>query len=81
MRLGQPQIFADGSFQLFAAYSDGWPLTSGDLDRFTAEVSSNLVDWTALDTGLTESNGSLILMDMAVTNGPSRFYRVVETPL
>ncbi len=80
VQLSTPQPLADGTIQFSSAYVDGWTLTSGDLDRFHAQVSSNLTDWVDLNSALTLSNGVMVINDSEATNQPTRFYRVFEFP-
>jgi List-Bact-rpt repeat protein len=67
-----------GVFTLTAGYADGWPVGSGELTNFAAQVSSNLLSWTTLSNSLTLSNGFLLLQDPSVTNQPTRFYRIIQ---
>jgi alpha-tubulin suppressor-like RCC1 family protein len=62
----------------FSGDSDGGLLTANDLAGFTAQASSNLVNWVTLPNALSITNGFLMLQDSAQTNYPSRFYRIVE---
>jgi hypothetical protein len=68
----------DGSVAFNAAYTDGWPLTTGELPRFEAQASTNLATWVSLSGVLSISNGSLVLVDPGYTNSPTQFYRVIE---
>lgn len=67
-----------GVFKLTAGYADGWPVGSGELTNFAAQVSSNLVSWITLSNSLTLSNGFLLFQDSSVTNQPTRFYRIIQ---
>jgi uncharacterized repeat protein (TIGR03803 family) len=76
--LSRPAMSGNGSFQLTAAYTDGWALQPDDLARFEAQASSNLLTWTTLPNSLTWSNGLMVLSDPGVSNQPVRFYRILE---
>jgi hypothetical protein len=67
-----------GIFNLTSGYADGWPVGSGELTNFAAQMSSNLFSWTTLSNSLTLSNGFLLLQDTSATNMPTRFYRIIQ---
>ena len=58
--------------------SDGGLLTTNDLPGFTAQASSNLVNWVTLPNALSLTNGFLMLQDPAQSNYSARFYRIIE---
>ncbi len=76
-RLGTPIRLADGTFTCLSSDADGGILSAGDLSRFEAQASTNLVDWTTLPGALTITNGGLRFYD-ATTNAPMGFYRIIE---
>jgi hypothetical protein len=76
-QLSAAQLTA-GVFKLTAGYADGWPVGSGELTNFAAQVSSNLLSWTTLSNSLTLSNGFLLLQDPNASNQPTRFYRIIQ---
>jgi hypothetical protein len=71
-------LVANGSVLFFSSDADGGLLTSNDLAGFTAQASSNLVDWITLPGSLSITNGLLLLQDPNQTNYSSRFYRIIE---
>ncbi|HVM47833.1 MAG TPA: LamG-like jellyroll fold domain-containing protein [Candidatus Acidoferrum sp.] len=75
--LGCPIVLPDGTLALLAGPVDGFGLAPGDLPRFQAQASTNLVDWITLPNSLTLTNGLLRLWDPASTNCPSRYYRII----
>ncbi len=68
----------NGAFTALSRDVDGGVLELGDLPGFEARASTNLVDWTTLTNSLLLTNGSLLLLDPAAANHPSRFYRIRE---
>ncbi|MDB6027951.1 MAG: Immunoglobulin I-set domain protein [Verrucomicrobiales bacterium] len=71
------------SLTLFSAFArvsfgdpDGGSLTSNDLQHFSVESSSNLVDWQLFTNGMSLTNGRARFDDPIIT--PDRFYRVSE---
>jgi hypothetical protein len=77
-RFGAPTVLNDHSVLFFSGDSDGGLLTTNDLAHFTAQASSNLVNWSTLPNALSITNGQLLLQDPAQTNVPARFYRIIE---
>jgi hypothetical protein len=78
-----PQRFAltpllNGNILFFSVDADGGLLSSNDLAGFTAQSSSNLVDWLTLPNALSVTNGMLMLRDTNQANYRVRFYRVFE---
>lgn len=79
-----PQKFAagalitNGSIIFLSSDSDGGLLSSSDLAGFSAQASSNLVDWISLPNALSITNGMLMLQDISQTNFSRRFYRIIE---
>jgi len=78
--LGAPRLLAEGKLEVISTYADGWPLTTGDLGRFIAQMSSNLIDWVNLPSALVVTNGAILLSDTTASNSPVRFYRILEFP-
>jgi hypothetical protein len=76
--LSAPVRLPDGTVLLHSSDVEGGFLTEGDLAGLTVLVSTNLVDWTALTSALTLTNGVLHVNDPAAIGAPIRFYRVVE---
>jgi hypothetical protein len=68
----------DGTFALTSSDADGGLLSPGDLGNFETQVSSNLFDWIPFPNSLALTNGTLLIIDAASTNYPSRFYRIIE---
>ncbi len=63
-----PQGFrTNGNFQI--------KLTSSPSTAFSIQASGNLVTWTNIGSGVTDTNGSLIFQDTNATSFSSRFYR------
>jgi hypothetical protein len=71
-------LIANGYIIFLSGDSDGGPLTTNDLSGFTAQASSNLVDWVVLPNALSLTNGMLLLSDPDQGSFPARFYRIVE---
>lgn len=81
LHVSTPQQFQ--SFSIFAGVahvsfgdSDGGSLTSNDLQHFTVETSSNLVEWQPFTNGMSLTNGRVQFNDPL--DRASRFYRVSE---
>lgn len=53
-------------------------LTSTPNSNFAIEASPDLVHWSTVGTGTTDSTGSLVFQDTAVTGLPARFYRATQ---
>jgi hypothetical protein len=77
-RFDYPQWLASGGLSILAGDADGAALLTSDLTRFTAQVSTNLVDWEGLNKPLSLTNGTILLTDPGATNYSSRFYRISE---
>lgn len=77
-RFDAPASLGGGVFRLRFGFEDGFALTAGDLARFDAQSSSNLVDWVALTNVLSVSGGQLQLDDTSSPQFLRRFYRVIE---
>ena len=75
--LGTPVQLPDGTLVLVSSDADGGIISAADLPRFAAQASTNLVNWNTLPGALTLTNSSLRFYD-ATTNGPMRFYRIIE---
>jgi hypothetical protein len=73
-----PQWLPDGSLAVLAGNSDGSPLAASGLSRFTAQTSTNLLQWEPLTIPLTLTNGSILLLEPAPSSYPVRFYRIIE---
>jgi hypothetical protein len=71
-------LIANGAVMFLAGDADGGVLTTNDLSAFTAQASSNLIDWVNLPNALSITNGLLLLDDPTQAGFPSRFYRIVE---
>jgi hypothetical protein len=71
-------LLTNGSVIFLSGDSDGGLLTTDDLPGFTAQASSNLVNWVTLPNALSLTNGFLMLQDPAQSNYPARFYRINE---
>jgi hypothetical protein len=71
-------LLTNGSLIFLSGDSDGGLLTTNDLSGFTAQASSNLVNWVTLPNALSLTNGFLMLQDPAQSNYPARFYRIIE---
>jgi alpha-tubulin suppressor-like RCC1 family protein len=76
--LGSPQLLPNGSFQLTSTDADGRLLAPSDLPNFTAQASTNLVNWVALPNALSLTNGILLLQDNSSSNYTTRYYRIIE---
>jgi alpha-tubulin suppressor-like RCC1 family protein len=74
----QPVVLPNGSVNITSGDCDGGFLTSNYLSGFTAQASSNLVNWVTVTNSLTVTNGMLLLTDPQQTNFSQRFYRIVE---
>jgi hypothetical protein len=77
-RFSTPVSLANGAVLFFSGDADGGTLSSTDLPNFTAEASSNLIDWIALPNVLSVTNGALLLQDPNQAGFSSRFYRILE---
>jgi alpha-tubulin suppressor-like RCC1 family protein len=77
-RFSNPIILNNHSILFLSGDSDGGLLTTNDLPAFTAQASSNLVNWVTLPNALSITNGFLMLQDPSQGNYPTRFYRVIE---
>jgi hypothetical protein len=77
-RFSSGALIASGSVLFLAGDSDGGLLATNDLAGFTAQASSNLVDWVSLPNALSITNGMLLLSDPNQPAFPARFYRIVE---
>jgi hypothetical protein len=77
-RLSSAAVLPNGTFVLTAATADGTPIQAGDVGRFEAQISSNLVNWVTLPGAITLTNGTLLISDSACSNALTRFYRVIE---
>jgi len=77
-RLGAPMVLPDGALILSSRDADGGLLSQSDLAMLQPQVSSNLTKWVTLPGSLTLTNGALQFRDSGATNGPFRFYRIIE---
>jgi alpha-tubulin suppressor-like RCC1 family protein len=77
-RFSSPIVLNNHTIIFLSGDSDGGLLTSNDLSGFTAQSSSNLVNWVTLPNALSITNGLLMLQDPVQSNYPSRFYRILE---
>jgi hypothetical protein len=77
-QLGTPALLPNGTFQFSSSDVGGGTLLPSDLPDFAVQISSNLVNWVTLPNALGLTNGTLWLQDNTLTNGPVRFYRIVE---
>jgi alpha-tubulin suppressor-like RCC1 family protein len=71
-------LIANGSILFLSGDADGGLLTTNDVAAFTAQGSSNLVDWVNLPNTLSITNGLLLLSDPNQADFPARFYRIIE---
>ena len=78
LRLQQPALMADGTFQFLSVNADGAPLASDEVTNYEALASTNLLQWTTLSNALTWSNNALLLRDPAASTYPRRFYRLLQ---
>ena len=73
--LDQPSIAVAGKALPFELRISG-----SAAHRYTLEVSTNLVTWSALRTNQADPNGEWNFVDADSTNLPARFYRASPTP-
>lgn len=76
--LSKPTWLPDGTLLLTADDLGGGTISAGDLANFTAQASSNLINWVTLPGALSVTNGALQLHDVTATNSPMKFYRILE---
>ena len=76
--LSNPVWQPDGTLLLTSSDLGGGSISAGNLASFTAQSSSNLLNWTDLPGALTVTNGALQLHDVGVSNSPTQFYRIIE---
>jgi hypothetical protein len=76
--LASPQVLPNGTFQLLSADANGGLLTAANLPNFSAQASTDLVNWVTLPNALSLTNGMLLLSDPPQTNSPTRYYRILE---
>ncbi len=68
-----------GGFQLQFGDQDGHPLEEADKDYFTAEWSSDLQSWSAVENPiLTLVEGKFVLDDPGAAGTPYRYYRIQQ---
>jgi hypothetical protein len=77
-QLGIPVLMPDGSLQFTSCDVGGGTLSPSELPNFSAQASTDLVNWTTLPNALSLTNGLLLLQDTSRTNYPVRYYRIVE---
>jgi hypothetical protein len=72
-QLSHPQLVEDGSFQFLSTFSDG--VSIGGISRrlFTAQFTSNFLDWVTLTNFMRLTNGQWLLTDPGASNDPARF--------
>jgi uncharacterized repeat protein (TIGR01451 family) len=73
-----PTWLPDGTVLLTSSDLGGGPISPASLNNFTAQSSSNMLNWVDLPGALSVSNGILQLHDINATNAPTQFYRIVE---
>jgi hypothetical protein len=78
-QLSLPQRLADGTFQFLSGYSDGVSVLGIPRRLFTAQFTSNFLDWLPLTNFIQYSNGQLLLTDPGASNDTARFYRIIQT--
>jgi uncharacterized repeat protein (TIGR01451 family) len=76
--LANPTFSSDGTLVLTASDVDGGTISAAEFTNFTAQASSNFVNWVDLPGALTLTNGTLQLNDVGSTNSPVQFYRIIE---
>ncbi len=77
-RLNAPYLVPGGGLNIIFQDSDGGAvITTNDLATFEVQYSSNFVNWTTLSNSMSVTNGLVLIQD-TTTNGPARFYRVLE---
>ena len=76
--LSDPTWLPDGTLILNANDFGGGTISTSNLTSFTAQASSNLLNWVNLPGALTVTNGTLQLHDIGATNSPMQFYRILE---
>jgi hypothetical protein len=77
-KFGAPVRLSNNSIVFVSKDADGGLLAPSDLPGFTAQASTNLVNWAALPGALSLTNGQLLLRDLNQSNYPARFYRILE---
>ena len=58
--------------------ANGGLLTAANLTNFSAQASTDLVNWVTLPNALSLTNGMLLLQDSSSSNFATRYYRLVE---
>jgi alpha-tubulin suppressor-like RCC1 family protein len=76
--LGSPTLLPNGTFQLTSTDVNGGLLTAANLTNFSAQASTDLVNWVTLPNVLSLTNGMLLLQDSSSSNFTTRYYRLVE---
>jgi len=76
--LGSPTLLPNGMFQLTSTDANGGLLTAANLTNFSAQASTDLVNWVTLPNALSLTNGMLLLQDSSSSNFATRYYRLVE---
>jgi hypothetical protein len=76
--LGTPALLPNGSLQFTSCDVGGGTLPPSDLPNFTAQASTDLLNWVALPNALSLTNGMLLLQDNTWTNYATRYYRILE---
>jgi hypothetical protein len=76
--LGVPTVSSNGTLTFTSGDVGGGTIPLADLTNFTAQASSNLVDWVNLPGALTVTNGMLQLQDPNAGTMPCQFYRIIE---
>jgi hypothetical protein len=76
--LSNPVWQPDGTLLLTSSDLGGGAISAGNLASFTAQSSSNLLNWTDIPGALIVTNGALQLHDLGVSNSPTKFYRIIE---
>ena len=76
--LAAPVLLPNGSLQLTSTDANGGLLSPSDLANFSAQASTDLVNWATLPNALSLTNGMLLLQDTNSSNFTTRYYRIIE---
>lgn len=71
-------IAAEARFELHSIDVDGGGPMLEDLGDLEVQVSTNLMDWLKLSSGLALTNGRVRILDPSAATAPFQFYRVLE---
>ncbi|HEY5040777.1 MAG TPA: immunoglobulin domain-containing protein [Verrucomicrobiae bacterium] len=73
-----PAFLSDGSFSFVASNAADKFLQPSDAGSFAVQASTDLVNWVTLTSPLALTNDAFQWRDVASTNYPARFYRLME---